>query len=93
MKLYARNGYLICEPYEVTKQNSNSLLIKNNDSDNIAKIIEKENHNTIYDYEIKCEINDIILYNKDKAKECVVDGKKYIIVDMADIFAVIGEEE
>lgn len=87
MEVYSRNGYVICEPYELTNQNQNSLLIQNTNTYNVAKVIDDGR------YDSCCEINDIILYNEDNAKEYMLNGKKYIIVNSVDVFAVIREEE
>jgi co-chaperonin GroES (HSP10) len=91
MKLYAKNGYLVCEPYELTNKNTNSLLIQNANANNVAKIIEKGETNSLY--AIDYEVNDIILYNTDEAKEYILNGNKYVIVDAVDVFAIIKEDE
>ena len=91
MKLYAKNGYLICEPYELINKNSNSLLIQNTNVNNVAKIIEKGETQSLYT--IDYEVNDIILYNTDEAKEYILNGKKYVIVDAVDVLAIIKEDE
>lgn len=92
MKLYAKNGYLICEPYELINKNSNSLLIQNTNANNVAKVIERGEINGLY-ATIDYEVNDIILYNTDKAKEYILNGKKHIIIDAVDVFATIREDE
>lgn len=87
MRLYARNRYLICEPYELTNTSSNSLLIQNANTNKTAKVVDDCGCHSC------CEINDIVLYDEDKAKEYMLNGNKYIIVHNDDIFAVVGEEK
>nr|DAT84981.1 MAG TPA: 10 kDa chaperonin [Caudoviricetes sp.] len=89
MKLLAQNNYFICKPYELQNQSSNSLLIQNSNSDNMAQIIDlHEDIAKVTPY----YIGDIILYNKDNAEECVVNNEKYIVVELTDIYAIIKEE-
>ena len=90
MKLYARNGYLVCEPYELT-QSSNGLLIQNANANKIARVINADGANCFCDADTK--VGDIILYNTDEAKEYTLNGKKYVIVDTVDVFAIIKEDE
>ena len=87
MRIYAKNYYLICEPYELTNTNSNSLLIQNTNTNKIAKVIDD------WGCRCCCEIGEIVLYNEDKAKEYMLNSKKYIIVHNDDILAVIREDE
>ena len=90
MKLYARNNYLICEPYELT-QSSNGLLIQNANVNKIEKVINADGANCFCD--VDCKVGDIILYDTDKAKDYMLNGKKYIIINNIDVFAIVKENE
>lgn len=90
MKVYAKNYYLLCEPYELKTPSSNGLLLGMENSKNVAKIIDIGN-----EFEDHCDFkcDDIVLYNADEAKECVLGGKKYVVVYSSDVYALIKEGE
>lgn len=87
MRLYGKNNYLICEPYEFTNETSNSLIIQNINTNKMAKIVDAGDAYPV------CGFDNIILYNEDKAKEYMLNGTKYIVIHSDDIYAVVREEE
>ena len=91
MRVYAKNNTLVCEPYELKNQSSSSLFVSIDNSDNIAKIIDLDDSiNNDYGY----NRNDIIIYDNTKyVKECVLCGKKYIMIPKCNVFAIIKEDE
>lgn len=86
MKIIAQNYRIIGEPYEFLKGGSN--LIVHKEIGNVLKVISS--HSSYVD------LNEILVYDKKEAIECVIDGKTYIAIKPADIIARIdldkGEE-
>ena len=92
MKVYVKNYYLLCEPYELQTPTANGLFVGIENSKNIAKIIDIGKDIT-WGNECNLENGDIILYNENETKECIVCGKKYVIVHPSDVYATIKEED
>lgn len=90
MKVYAQNYYVLCEPYELKSQSTSGLFVNIENSKNVAKIIDI---GTEWEDACNFKCDDIILYNSEEARECIVGGKKYIVVYSADIYALIKEDE
>lgn len=84
MKIYASNNWVVGEPYTFNKQH-NGLIINNEETDNILKVVASDIY-SIY-------IDDLIIYNKDKAIKNVIGGKTYIAVNLDDVIARIDLEE
>lgn len=89
MKINADYDYIIAKPYKLKEENTNGLLIKNTDTDCLAKVISfgrcwGEN---IY----KNKIGSIIIYDTDKAKKYTINGEQYLI--LKDIIGFIKEDE
>ena len=83
MKIYARNDYVICKPYK--SEEKSGLIIANRNCDNIAVVVAT-NAMTI-------NVNDILIYNKEKAMELNIDGVTYIAFRWEDVIAHIEEEK
>ena len=89
MRLYAKNHTLVCEPYELKNQNSRSLIVGIEDCKEIAKIIDLDETTNDKGY----NRNDIIVYDTKYVKECVLCGKKYIMIPKHNVLAIIKEDE
>lgn len=91
MKVYAKNNTLVCEPYELQNQNSNTLLIGIENCNDIAKIIDIDTTKT--NNEDNYMVGDIIVYDTKYVKECVLCGKKYLMIPRCNVLAIIKEDE
>ena len=89
MKVYAKNNTLVCEPYELKNQNSNSLLIGIENCNDIAKIIDIDTDKNTCDY----SIGDIVIYDAKYVKECMLCGTKYLMIPRCNVLAIIKEDE
>lgn len=83
MRIIAQNYWVIGEPYKLNEQH-NGLIVNNKEANNILKVISAR-----YDY----IGNEILVYDKEKAVECVINGKTYIAIYPEDIIAQIDLEE
>ena len=85
MKINADYDYIIAKPYKL-KENTNSLLINNTDTDCLAKVLSFGRcwDNKIY------KTNSIVVYDIDKAKKYTIDGEQCLI--LKDIVAFVEEE-
>ena len=83
MKIYAHNCWVIGEPYKFNEQH-NGLIINGKETNNVLKVISAS-----YDY----YTDEILVYNKEKAIECVIGDKTYIAIELADIIAHIDLSE
>jgi len=84
MRIYAHDEWVVGEPYKFNEQH-NGLIVNTKETDNVLKVISSP-QDYIY-------TDDILVYNKEKAVECVVNGKTYIAVDLDNIIARIDLEE
>ena len=83
MKITAQNYRVIGEPYHF-KEESNGLII-HKETENVLKVISS--------HSIYIHLDEILVYDKEKAIECVIDGKTYIAIKPDDIIARIDLEE
>jgi hypothetical protein len=86
MKLYAMNT-LLCEPYELKNQKSNSLFLTPDNTVRTAKIISSPRDEVRYTEDM------IVVCDKEDVKEYMIDGKKYFAINPYDVFAIIKEDE
>lgn len=84
MRVEASVGRVVCVPYQLEEQNS-GLIVTNKKNDNIAMVIDSQT--------MRVQPNDIIVYDKEKAREFTVDGKTYITFSCDGVLAHIREEE
>jgi co-chaperonin GroES (HSP10) len=84
MRVEASDGRIVCVPYQFEKQNG-GLVVTTNRCDNIAKVINSKS--------VGVQPNDIVVYDKKKAMEFVVDRKTYIVFSCDGMLAHIREEE
>jgi predicted ATP-grasp superfamily ATP-dependent carboligase len=83
MKIYTYGGWVIGEPYKFNKQH-NGLIINNKESDNVLSVVSAPDN---------YYVDKIVVYNKEKAVECVIGEKAYVAVDINDIIAQVNLDE
>lgn len=86
MKLYAMNK-LLCEPYKLKNESSNSFIVTAESSGCIAKII------SVYEGCEDYREGMIVFCDKEYALEYIIAGKKYLAIDELDVLAIIKEDE
>lgn len=84
MRVEATAGRIVCVPHQLEEQNS-SLIVTSKKCDNIAKVIDSKT--------MTVQPNDIIVYDKEKAREFTMDGQTYIVFSCDGVLAHIKEEE
>lgn len=82
MKIYAKNDYIIGIPYKFNEQH-NDLIITCRESDNVLQIVSADSYPSMY------REDDIIVYNKEKAIECTINGETYIAIRYDGVIAKI----
>lgn len=83
MRVEASAGRVVCVPHQLEEQNS--IIVRSNKNDNIAKVVDSRT--------IGVQPNDIIVYDKEKAREFTMDGQTYIVFSCDGVLAHIREEE
>lgn len=91
MKVYAKNNTLVCEPYELQNESASSLFVGMANCNDVAKIIDIDD--TKVTDNVKYNRNDIIVYDTKYVKECVLCGKKYLMIPRCNVLALIKEDE
>jgi hypothetical protein len=84
VRIIAQNYRIIGEPYKF-KETHNSLIVNTKETENIIKVISS--HSSYV------HLDEILVYNKEKAIECIINGKTYIAIKYDDIIARIDLEE
>lgn len=84
MRISAKNDYIIGTPYKFNEQH-NDLIITHRETDNVIQVVSS--NASMY------QRDDIIVYNKEKAIECIIDGETYIAFQYDGVIAKIYTKE
>ena len=84
MRISAKNDYIVGTPYKFNEQH-NDLIITHKETDNVIQVVSS--NASMY------QRDDIIVYNKEKAIECMINGETYIAFQYDGVIAKIYTKE